>query len=104
MLSAPLSVLLLPGSRVHVGDNELRPAAVLLAGEQRRDQPAGTGDQAAQAGKLPPRPLLAHDPLLVLRPQRETQLHGAGGEDQVFNIFNTEAHLQAEKTVTTSLS
>lgn len=85
MLSAPLSVLLLPDSRVHVGDNELRPAAVLLAGEQRRDQPAGTGDQAAQAGQLPPRPLLAHDPLLVLRPQRETQLHGAGGQDQVFN-------------------
>lgn len=70
-------------SRVHVGDNELRAAAVFLARKQRRYQPAGAGDQAAQARNLPPRAVLAHDPLLGLRPQRETQVHGAGAQDQV---------------------
>lgn len=62
-------------SRVHVGDNELRAAAIFLARKQRRYQPTGAGDQAAQAGNLPPRAVLAHDPLLGLRPQRETQVH-----------------------------
>lgn len=70
---------------MHVGDNELRAAAVFLAREQRRDQPTGAGNQAAQTRQLPSRPLLAHDTLLVLRPQRETQLHRAGGQDQVNN-------------------
>lgn len=72
-----------PDSRVHVGDNELWAAAVLLAGKQRRYQPTGAWDQASQAGDLPPRALLPHDPLLGLRPQGETQLHRAGGQDQV---------------------
>lgn len=75
-----------PDSRVHVGDNELRAAAVFLAGKQRRYQPTGAGDQAAQAGNLPPSAVLPHDPLLGLRPPRETQLHGAGGQDQVRTI------------------
>lgn len=57
------------GSRVHVGDNELWAAAVLLAGEPRRDQPAGAGNQAAEARQLPPCPLLTDDALLVLRSQ-----------------------------------
>ncbi len=71
-------------SCMYVGDIESRAAAVLLAWEQRCNQPAGAGNQAAQAGQLPSCPLLTHDPLLVLRPQRETQLHRAGGQDQVF--------------------
>lgn len=70
-------------SCMYVGDNELWAAAVFLAREQRRNQPTGTGNSAAQAGQLPPCPLLPHDPLLVLRPQRETQLHRASGQDQV---------------------
>lgn len=70
-------------SRVRVGDLEPRPAAVLLAGESRRDQPAGAGHPTPQTRQLPPGSLLTHDPLLVLRPPRETQLHGAGGQNQV---------------------
>lgn len=66
-----------------VGDYESRPAAILLAGEQRCHQPIRAGHQAAQTWKLPPCPLLTHDPLLVLRPQRETQFHRAGGQDLV---------------------
>lgn len=77
------SLFVLPVSCVHVGDNELWAAAVFLAWEQRCNKPTGTGNQAAQAKQLPSCPLLPHDPLLVLRPQRETQLHWAGGKDQV---------------------
>ena len=76
-------VFVLLCSRVCVGGNESRAAAVLLAGEQRRDQPTGAGHPAAQTGQLPPGPLLPHDPLLVLRPQREAHLHRAGRQDQV---------------------
>ena len=72
-----------PDSRVHVGDNELRSTAVFLAGKPRRYHPTGAGHQAAQARNLPPSTVLPHDPLLELRPQRETQVHGAGGQDQV---------------------
>lgn len=85
-----LSVFALPDSCVHVGDNELWAAAVFLAWEQRCNQPAGTGNQAAQARQLPSCPLLAHDPLLVLRPQREAQLHWAGGQDQVSLKYKTK--------------
>lgn len=79
-----VSLFALLDSCVCVGDNEPWAAAVFLAREQRRNQPTGAGNQAAQAGKLPSCPLLTHDPLLVLRPQRETLLHRAGGQDQVF--------------------
>lgn len=80
------------GSRVHVGDNELWAAAVLLAGEPRRDQPAGAGNQAAEARQLPPCPLLTDDALLVLRSQWEAQLHRARGEDQVRCFFLKSSH------------
>lgn len=69
------SLFAFPDSCLYVGDYECWTAAVFLAGEPRRDQPAGAGHPAAQARQLPPRPLLTDDPLLVLRPQRETQLH-----------------------------
>lgn len=70
-------------SRVRVGGHEPGAAAIFLAGEQRRDQPAGAGHPAAQTRQLPPYSLLAHDPLLVLRPQREAHFHRARGQDQV---------------------
>lgn len=70
-----VSVFVFFCSRMSVGDNEPRAAAILLAGEQRRNQPVGAGHPAAQTRELPPCPLLTHDPVLVLRPQRETQFH-----------------------------
>ncbi len=72
-----------PFSCVHVGDHEWRSAAVLLAGEQGCDKPAGAGRPSAQTRAVPADPLLPHGPLLGLQPRRETQLRRARVQAEV---------------------